>query len=147
MIGAALLVSIDRSTPLAIPAAAAFASGIGIGSTWTAILVAVQSGVPLASRGIATSLALFTQSLGAAVGVGSLGALLALSLGSDASAVSPLLDRGSAPLIEPGRMLELTSILAGALHRVYAALVVMAMFAMALAWVLTRSMTAAPRET
>lgn len=146
LIGAALLVPIDRSTPLAVPAAAAFASGIGIGSTWTAILVAVQSGVPLGSRGIATSLALFTQSLGAAVGVGSLGALLALSLGTDASAVSPLLDRGSAPLIEPGRMLELTNILAAALHRVYDALVAMAVIAVALAWLLTRSMTAATAE-
>ena len=147
LIGAALLVLIDRSTPLVVPAAAAFASGIGIGSTWTAILVAVQSGVPQGSRGIATSLALFTQSLGAAVGVGSLGALLALSLGANATAVSPLLDRGSAPLIEPARLLELTAILAGALHRVYAALMAMAVVAMALAWLLTRSMPAALRET
>ena len=144
LIGAAVLVTLDRATPLALPAGAAFVSGIGIGSTWTAILVAVQSGVPLRSRGIATSLALFTQSLGAAVGVGSLGALLALSLGADASAVSPLLDRGSAPLIESARVLELTDVLAGALHRVYAALALMAVVAVALAWVLTRSMPGAP---
>jgi predicted MFS family arabinose efflux permease len=147
LIGAALLVSLDRATPLSVPAAAAFASGIGIGSTWTAILVAVQSAVPLGSRGIATSLALFTQSLGAAIGVGSLGALLALSLGADASAVSSLLDRGSAPLIEPARALALAATLAGALHRVYEALAIMAVVSVALAFVLTRSMPVAlPRD-
>ena len=146
LVGAVFLVPLSRDTPLVIPAAAAFASGIGIGSTWTAILVAVQTNVSIEARGIATSLALFTQSLGAAIGVGSLGALLAFSLGSDAGAVSTLLDRSSAALIEPARARELADILAAALHRVYTALLVMAVVAVGCAWVLTRSMRDRPES-
>jgi len=143
-VGAALLMALARPTPLVVPALATLASGIGIGSTWTAILVAVQNAVPVRARGIATSLALFTQSLGAAIGVGVLGALLALWLGSDGVAASALMDRSSAALIEPGRAAELAAVLGAALHSVYTLLFAMAALAVPLAWWLVRSMPDRP---
>jgi len=138
--GAAILTALGRETPLVVPAAAACASGFGIGSTFTAILVAVQGAVTTAARGVATSLALFTQSLGAAVGVGGLGALLTVSLGTSAGAISDLLAPGTRDALEPARVRALADALQTALHQLYLILLVIAALATVLAWRLTASM-------
>lgn len=142
--GAAILVTMGPGAPLLLPAAAACASGIGIGSTWTAILVGVQSAVRTDARGVATSLALFTQSLGASVGVGGLGAVLAAELGANAGPVSDLLARRARADLDPARARALAGILEAALHQVYLVLIVVAVLVVVLAWWLTGAMPDRP---
>jgi EmrB/QacA subfamily drug resistance transporter len=55
--------------------------GLGMGWTLTAQVFAVQSSVQSSERGVATAMNLFARSMGGALGVGALGAVLSASLG------------------------------------------------------------------
>jgi MFS family permease len=68
--------------------------GAGMGLSVTATLLAVQSSVGWSERGVATAVNMFARSLGSALGVGALGALLARGLGErlDPARVRDLLD-------------------------------------------------------
>lgn len=57
--------------------------GIGMGLANTALLIAVQESVSWQERGVATASAMFFRSIGGAISVGALGALLAASFGPD----------------------------------------------------------------
>ncbi len=57
-------------------AAAAFALGVGMGLANTALLIAVQESVTRGERGTATATAMFSRTIGGALSVGALGALL-----------------------------------------------------------------------
>lgn len=144
LVGTAILVTLRQDTPLALPVAATFASGLGIGLTSNSVLVGAQSAVPARSRGVVTGLTLFTQSLGASVGVGALGAVLALGLGPRAAEVGALLDRSGGSTIDPAVAGPLRDALAGALHQVYLTLLAIAVAAALLAWRLTASMPDRP---
>lgn len=85
---------------------ALFVFGFGMGLSNTAILIEVQSSVEQAQRGVATATTMFARTMGGALGVGGLGAILAQRLGASLpnDVVSALLDpeqRGSA-LAVPG---------------------------------------------
>jgi MFS family permease len=119
-------------------------SGAGIGLTAIPIVVGAQSAVDTPQRGIVTSLALFVQSLGAAIGVGVLGALLTVSLGARAAEAEVLLQRA-----RPGEVAvpaDLVDLLATALHNVYVVLLGLAFVAAVVAWRLTASIRDHPRE-
>lgn len=144
LVGTAILATLARDTPLAFPVAATFASGLGIGTSANAILVGAQSAVSARSRGVVTSLLLFTQSLGASVGVGVLGAVLAAGLGPRAAEVGALLDPASRANTDVAITSALVDVLAGALHQVYLALLGIAVVSALLAWRLTASMPDRP---
>jgi len=57
--------------------------GTGLGFAMLSLLLAVQHSVPRAELGAATSLNIFARSIGGAVGVSVMGAILATSLGDD----------------------------------------------------------------
>ena len=57
--------------------------GFGMGATISSFTVSVQERVSLQQRGIATALAQFSRTMGGAVGVAALGALMAWHLGAD----------------------------------------------------------------
>src|SRR6185369_16418536 len=57
-----------------------FVYGLGMGLANTALLLAVQTGVEYEERGVATATAMFSRSIGGALGAGGLGALLAVRL-------------------------------------------------------------------
>lgn len=71
-----------------------FSYGIGMGFANTALIVAVQSSVKWQQRGVATATTMFSRTLGGAIGVGALGAMLARRLGAElpSETVSALLD-------------------------------------------------------
>jgi EmrB/QacA subfamily drug resistance transporter len=71
-----------------------FLFGLGMGLASTAILIGVQSSVGWEQRGVATAVVLFTRTMGGALGVGALGAVLAGRLRDalDPSIVQALLD-------------------------------------------------------
>lgn len=73
---------------------AMFVFGSGMGLANTAILIGVQSSVGWEQRGVVTATTMFARTMGGALGVGALGALLAARLGRTLSPeiVSTLLD-------------------------------------------------------
>jgi MFS family permease len=140
VVGTAILAALVPSHPLALPLAATFACGLGIGTSSNAILIGAQSAVDARSRGVVTSLTLFAQSLGASVGVGVLGAVLSVSLGPDAARVGALLDPPSRAAMDGALAASLSEVLARALHQVYVTLLAIAVVAAALAWRVTSSL-------
>jgi EmrB/QacA subfamily drug resistance transporter len=80
--------------------------GFGMGLANTAMLIALQASVGHSQRGVVTATAMFSRTMGGALGVGALGALLAARLGRtiDADTTSALLDphRREAALAIPG---------------------------------------------
>lgn len=80
--------------------------GLGMGLANTAILIGVQASVGWEQRGVVTAATMFSRTMGGALGVGGLGAILAARLGRflDADAASALLDpdRRDAALALPG---------------------------------------------
>jgi len=81
-LGAALCVPMDSGTSLAYVVAAVFVVGLGLGFTSTSYLVSVQNAVPWSRRGSATSALVFMRTVGGAVAVAVMGALLNYSLGT-----------------------------------------------------------------
>src|SRR5262249_26390856 len=67
-IGAAILASLDVTTPTWRIVVALALLGLGMGTTMTPVLVSVQTAVDWSQRGMATSLTQFSRSLGSAVG-------------------------------------------------------------------------------
>jgi len=63
--------------------------GMGMGMTMLTLLLAMQNAVPKTRLGIATSLGIFTRSIGGAVGVALMGAIIAASLPAAAALARP----------------------------------------------------------
>lgn len=83
------LVSAGHATPLWRLYVDLGVMGVGMGMTMLSLLLAVQGSVPRAQLGVATSLGQFTRSIGGAVGVAVMGAIVAASLpAGDASAAA-----------------------------------------------------------
>jgi MFS family permease len=80
-IGSALCVPMDGSTSLAYVVLAVVVIGLGLGFSSTSYLVSVQNAVPWRRRGVATSSVVFFRTVGGALGVAVMGALLNASLG------------------------------------------------------------------
>ena len=92
--------------------------GGGMGLSMLSLLLAVQHGVDRSRLGIATSLNQFSRSIGAAVGVAAMGALLARSLGGAELPGGIDLFNTSSPVILSG---EAREHFAAALHQVFIA--------------------------
>jgi EmrB/QacA subfamily drug resistance transporter len=75
--GFAALGLIDHDTPLAFIDVAMFAVGVGVGMTMQNLVLAVQNTVSLRDIGAASASVAFFRSLGGAIGVSVLGAILA----------------------------------------------------------------------
>ena len=82
----AVALALLARAPVAAIGAASLLVGVGLGFAVTSMLVALQTRVEFRERGIATATNLFARSLGSALGVGGLGALLAHGLGNGAIA-------------------------------------------------------------
>lgn len=79
--------------------------GAGLGLTMLTLLIAVQQSVPRSQLGIATSLNQFSRSIGGAVGVAVMGAVLSAGLASQLNEVA---QRGDG-LLQPERAAELSA--------------------------------------
>jgi EmrB/QacA subfamily drug resistance transporter len=67
--------------------------GLGMGMTMLALLLALQQAVPRHRLGVATSVGQFTRSVGGAVGVAMMGAIMAASLPPGGELQRPLMER------------------------------------------------------
>ena len=75
--GFALLATVRSDTPYAVLAAGMFLAGTGMGATMQNLVLAVQNSVSIKQIGSASAAVSFLRSLGGAVGVSALGAVLA----------------------------------------------------------------------
>lgn len=133
VLGAVLLTSLTPSSPLILLIGASAVMGLGLGVTATPLLVGVQTAVSYRRRGIVTSLANFSRSLGGAVGVAAMGAALNAVIGSRATELQAILDpRTHAALDAAG--IEARDVFASGLHLVFISVVVIAVLAVLLAW-------------
>jgi len=104
-LGFALLSSYQRATPRAWLYLDLCLIGAGLGLTMLTLLIAVQQSVGRAQLGIATSLNQFSRSIGGAVGVAIMGAVLSAGLASHLQRVA----RAGAGPLTPERAAELAS--------------------------------------
>lgn len=90
----ALIPLVSFRAPSIFLASAMFVFGLGMGLANTAIVIGVQASVGWEQRGVVTAVTMFSRTIGGALGVGALGALLAARLGRTLSpeTVRALLD-------------------------------------------------------
>ena len=113
-IGLSLL---DASSPRLVLLASCTVLGAGMGTQMLSMLLAVQHAVPRSQLGLATSLTQFSRSIGAAMGVAAMGAILARGLtGISLPGGADLAASGAMALSGPVR-----DQFAAALHRVFLA--------------------------
>jgi MFS family permease len=138
-LGFALLSSYQRTTPRVWLYVDLVLIGAGLGLTMLTLLIAVQQSVSRAQLGIATSLNQFSRSIGGAVGVAIMGAVLSAGLASHlqryasagagpltperaaelASNPNALIDPQASAALPPEVLDELRESLAGAIHNVF----------------------------
>jgi len=80
VLGFAAMTSATQHTPVAVLVIELIVIGVGLGLTMLTLLIAVQHAVPREQLGIATSLNQFFRSIGGAMGVALLGALMTSGL-------------------------------------------------------------------
>jgi EmrB/QacA subfamily drug resistance transporter len=113
--------------------------GIGMGFSATAMLIAVQNSVGWAERGVATAMVQFSRSIGGAIGIAALGALLSsamtsrlAALPSDQRSTDPLLDKAQRAGLAHDTLTVLRDALSGGLHQVFLGMFVCALVALAI---------------
>jgi EmrB/QacA subfamily drug resistance transporter len=123
VVGSIAMIMLDRTSSLLWLGAAALLTGLGMGFISISFVVAIQSSVDWAQRGVATSTILFTrmigQSIGAAVFGGILNAGLAGSLASGADIVDKLMDPTLRQSLSAAERISLTKAIGDALHNVF----------------------------
>jgi len=118
-IGSAILVSLDRTSPLQLAVVTAAILGLGMGLTVFPVLVSAQSAVGWSRRGVVTGIVDFSRSMGAAIGVAALGAVLFATMGASSADVQTLLDTVRRGELGPERAAIVADALATGLRSVY----------------------------
>jgi EmrB/QacA subfamily drug resistance transporter len=117
---------LDPNASLFALRSAMFVFGVGLGIANTALLIAVQQAVTWEQRGVATASSMFFRTIGGALAVGALGAVLAheVSLGAEAptSLVNQLLGPEHGRGIDPALLRPLAAAIDHALRVVFMAL-------------------------
>jgi MFS family permease len=121
VVGALILSTVDGSSSLWHLALACFVMGLGFGYVVSPGVVAAQTAVPWARRGVATGANMFSRSVGSAVGVAIFGAIVNSRVSSDLGTASPDLQHVSGAVLEP------------AVHEVYLVSVFIAVVLLAVA--------------
>jgi dipeptide/tripeptide permease len=117
-IGFAGMTLIDASSPGRVLLVSCLILGAGMGTQMLSLLLAVQHGVERSRLGVATSLNQFSRSIGAAVGVAAMGAVLARGL-SGTSLPGGAGDGAAAAAGAIALSVAARAELADALHRVF----------------------------
>ena len=81
-VGAVMLALISPASPVWQLAATCFVVGLGLGLTASPTLIAAQSAVDWAERGVVTGTNMFARSMGSALGIAVFGAIVNASLGA-----------------------------------------------------------------
>ncbi len=150
--GSLLMATVGQGTSQLFLMAAMFVTGLGLGFGTTSFLVAVQSSVGWGQRGIATASVQFFRSMGGAIGVAIMGALMngGLSRGlraidggrggaaADVSSAGIILDPAARAAIPAETLEAIRSVFASSLHSVYLAIALAAAVGLALTFLFPR---------
>jgi EmrB/QacA subfamily drug resistance transporter len=101
VLGAAVLATVDGDSSLLHLALACFVMGIGFGYVASPAVVATQTAVSWAQRGVATGANMFGRSVGSAVGVAIFGAVVNSQVSRRLGSADPDLSHVSAGVLEP----------------------------------------------
>jgi len=116
----ALAIGLRDGASVTVLAVTMFAMGAGMGTANSALIIAVQESATWSERGVATASAIFFRTIGGAIAVGALGAVLAAALGPHipAALLNQLLEpnRGG---IDPRLALQVSGPLSAGLHHVF----------------------------
>jgi MFS family permease len=121
VLGALILSTVDGSSSLWHLALACFVMGIGFGYVASPGVVAAQTAVSWARRGVATGANMFSRSVGSAVGVAIFGAVVNSRVSHDLGTASPDIQHVASDVLEP------------AVHEVYLVSVFIAVLLLAVA--------------
>jgi EmrB/QacA subfamily drug resistance transporter len=129
--GAAILTTLDETSPLWVLLAAVGLVGLGMGLSMAMLTVAVQNSVPWEQRGVATSSNHFFRSIGQAIGVTVFGAVFNLRMsgqlgaaGQDLSITNLVLDPIARAAIDSGVLESIRGILDSSIHTVFLLLLI-----------------------
>lgn len=146
IVGFAFLAALGAGSTVFAVAGAGLIVGLGMGMVTTAITVSVQNDVTPQELGVATASTIFSRALGAALGTGALGALLAARIANNLKEIFPqnpgdaiteirsILLREMRAQLPPELLAQLQQALAGAIRTVFLACVVASLLALLAAW-------------
>jgi EmrB/QacA subfamily drug resistance transporter len=117
--GFAALATFSRTTPRWTMIVELILIGSGLGLTMLTLLIASQHSVPRAQLGITTSLNQFSRSIGGAIGVALLGAMLAAGLAEFAQNPNALVNPEARAHISPAELAALQGALEGTLRTIF----------------------------
>jgi MFS family permease len=117
--GFVALATFSRHTPRGVMMAELVLIGCGLGLTMLTLLIAAQHSVPRELLGITTSLNQFSRSIGGALGVGILGALLATGLGRYSDNPNALINREARASVSPSELAALQGELESTLRQIF----------------------------
>lgn len=131
IVGVALLLTLPISNGFAEAAALSFIIGAGLGLCTTPLLVAVQSAVVWARRGVATSTTMFMRSFGNVVGLAVMGAIINNATGSIRGSSSTNQTLRLSSTIPPAVIRHIHEVLLNGIHNAFFASLVGAVAAFA----------------
>jgi EmrB/QacA subfamily drug resistance transporter len=115
------LATFTRTTPRGLMMAELILIGAGLGLTMLTLLIASQHSVPREQLGITTSLNQFSRSIGGALGVAILGALLSAGLAEHSDNPNALVNAEARAHIPAEELRQLQGALEGTLRNIFAA--------------------------
>lgn len=140
--GSALLLFLQPASSLYQAGFTAFLIGIGMGMTSTTFLVSVQNQADYQIRGICTASIMFSRMIGSAVGTAIMGAVLNLNLQwrlpQVEDPVQKIMSEPSRQQLQPETLQQMVGSIAVSLHWVFVVALVIALFAVGVAWMMPR---------
>ena len=139
--GSLLLLGLTADTTILIAVGAGLILGVGMGSTTNSTLIAVQNAVAWNQRGVATASTQFFRTIGGAIGVAIMGAILTSAMTSRLAAIpgvpegasaDNLLTSGERAKLPAGVLDAMQRALAGSLHEIFYVVVLAAVAAFAI---------------
>jgi EmrB/QacA subfamily drug resistance transporter len=129
----AMALLLRHATSPAVLGGTMFVMGTGMGLANTALLIAVQESASWEERGVATASTMFFRTIGGAIAVGALGAVLAAGMGNHvpAALLNQLLGPEHGRGLDPAVLARLSSDLGGGLQNVFDVIAGMSLAAMA----------------
>lgn len=134
--GFVALATFTRDTPRMIMVGELILIGSGLGLVMLTLLIASQHSVPREQLGITTSLNQFSRSIGGALGVAILGAMLAAGLAQFSSDPNALVNPEARAHIAPEQLAQLQGALEGTLRDIFWASAAVCALALAVAFTL-----------
>lgn len=124
--GIALLATLKVDSSFAAASAYSFVVGVGLGLCSTPMLIAVQSAVTWAQRGVATATTMFVRSFGSVVGLAVMGALVNNATQGATAATNQALNAGAGKALPASLLSHIHASLMNGIHAAFLAALVAA---------------------